>query len=125
MIKAIRVLERIVPEGKSLFDSAIHNPPYAHLRTGALGQLAIRERIEEFVAWANAEAAAQGLPGEVIPPDPYGGFGLARFRRSLGTSPAAPAAWWPWRSSTGICAPPWTTMSPAATGAAAVRASMV
>lgn len=83
VVNAIRVLERIVPEGELLFGSAMHNPSYAHLRTGALGQLAVRERIDEFVAWVNVEATAQGLPGEVIPPDPYGGLGLARFRRTL------------------------------------------
>ncbi|MER5659383.1 hypothetical protein [Streptomyces mirabilis] len=44
---------------------------------------ALRARIEEFVTWANAEAARHGLPGEVIPPDPHGAVGTRRFRRTL------------------------------------------
>ena len=40
-------------------------------------------RIEDFVAWANREAASQDLAGEVIPDDPHGKIGLGRFRRSL------------------------------------------
>jgi hypothetical protein len=67
-----------------LFDAALHcSTQAAALRTGALGQFAMRERIEDFVAWANAETAAQGLPGEAIPPDPCGAIGLGRFRRTL------------------------------------------
>jgi hypothetical protein len=43
----------------------------------------LRTRIDHFAAWANREAASQGLPGEVIPSDPHGTIGLGRFRRSL------------------------------------------
>jgi hypothetical protein len=41
------------------------------------------DRIERFVAWANALATDHGLRSEVIPSDPYGGIGTARFRRTL------------------------------------------
>lgn len=83
VVRSIRVLERIVPEGYFLFDSAIHRPSYADRLAGPLGTLAIRERIEEFVEWANAEADAQGLPSQTIAPDPSGKIGTARFRRTL------------------------------------------
>lgn len=43
----------------------------------------LNKRIEDFVAWVNHEAQAQGLPGQVIPEDPHGAIGMSRFRRSL------------------------------------------
>ncbi|MFG2481030.1 hypothetical protein [Streptomyces fagopyri] len=48
----------------------------------------MRTRIEDFIAWANDEATAHGIPHEVIPPevippDPHGNVGIGRFRRSL------------------------------------------
>ncbi|MEV3871610.1 hypothetical protein [Streptomyces sp. NPDC049906] len=83
VVCAIRVLERIVPEGHLLFDLNAHQFQSRHRKTGSLKASAMRIRIEDFVTWANAEAIAHGLPGEVIPPDPHGRIGTARFRRSL------------------------------------------
>ncbi|WP_367429055.1 integrase [Streptomyces celluloflavus] len=82
VVEAIRVLERIVPANQLLFDGRIHDryhrPGSGSLRSGALGH-----RIEDFVAWANKEAAAHGLDNDMIPPDPHGPIGTKRFRRSL------------------------------------------
>lgn len=82
VVNAIRVLERMVPDGALLFDHDVHDtmsrPGSGSLKTATLGG-----RIEAFIGWANAEAAAHGVPSEVIPPDPNGAIGTARFRRSL------------------------------------------
>ncbi|MEV0299175.1 hypothetical protein [Nocardia sp. NPDC050710] len=82
VVNAIRVLERMVPEEALLFDHDVHDimsrPGTGSLKTATLGK-----RIEAFVAWANTEAATHGLTGELIPPDPNGAIGAARFRRSL------------------------------------------
>ncbi|WP_326615312.1 integrase (plasmid) [Streptomyces scopuliridis] len=83
VVNAIRALERFVPDGELLFDAAIHDPAHARQRTGSLGSYAIAVRGEDFVAWANTEAQARALPGEVIAPDPHGRIGTARFRRTL------------------------------------------
>ncbi|MFG2562667.1 integrase [Streptomyces sp. NPDC048496] len=83
VVRAIRVLERVVPDGGLLFDVQIHDSTHAHQRAGALTAGAIRNRIEDFVAWTNAEAETRELPGEMVPPDPHGNIGTARFRRSL------------------------------------------
>ncbi|MDJ0341766.1 integrase [Streptomyces sp. H10-C2] len=85
VVNAIRVLERMVPAGHLLFDHDAHDALYG-LRPstrGALRAQGMRQRIEDFATWANTEAEAQGLPAEVIPPDPHGNIGTARFRRSL------------------------------------------
>jgi hypothetical protein len=84
VVNAIRVLERMVPDGHLLFDHRAHDLYFARQGgTGSLKASGLRARIEDFVAWANREAASQGLPGEVIPGDPHGTIGLGRFRRSL------------------------------------------
>ncbi|MET9656798.1 integrase [Streptomyces sp. NPDC006510] len=83
VVHAIRVLERIVPEGELLLSAAHHAFRSSHRSTGALRQDTLTSRIESFVNWANHEAEAQGLPGETIPDDPHGAIGLSRFRRSL------------------------------------------
>ncbi|MER5640741.1 hypothetical protein ABT095_27805 [Kitasatospora sp. NPDC002227] len=82
-MNAIRVLERLVPEGALLFDAAVHDPARARTRSGSLGSNAIRDRIDAFVVWANTEASRHDLPGQRIPPDPHGRIGTARFRRTL------------------------------------------
>jgi hypothetical protein len=82
VVNAIRVLERMVPEGALLFDHDVHDT-MSRAGTGSLKTATLGGRIEAFVAWANAEAVAHGLPGAVIPPDPHGAIGTARFRRSL------------------------------------------
>ncbi|WP_234348275.1 integrase [Kitasatospora sp. MY 5-36] len=85
VVNAIRVLERMVPAGHLLFDHDAHDALYGARPStrGALRAQSMRQRIEDFAAWANTEAEAQGLPGEVIPPDPHGNIGTARFRRTL------------------------------------------
>jgi integrase len=83
VVNAIRVLERIVPDGHLLFDCHVHDPRGRRDRTGSLKNDALQRRIEDFVGWANHEARAQGRAGEVIPDDPHGRISLARFRRSL------------------------------------------
>ncbi|MFE7277836.1 integrase [Streptomyces sp. NPDC057623] len=83
VVNAIRVLERIVPAGRLLFDQRIHDIRASRAGTGSLKLSAMRKRIEDFVSWVNTEAATQGLPHEVIPPDPHGKIGTSRFRRSL------------------------------------------
>ncbi|OCC12514.1 hypothetical protein [Streptomyces sp. PTY087I2] len=83
VVNAIRVLERLVPEDDLLFGASVHNRTHPNTRTGSLIVDTIRTRIEDFVTWANVEADAHDLPGEVIPPDPHGKIGLGRFRRSL------------------------------------------
>ncbi|KNE82774.1 MULTISPECIES: hypothetical protein [Streptomyces] len=84
-VNAIRVLERMVPPGRLLFDHDAHDlVSGSRLSTrGALRPGGMRQRIEDFVAWANTEAEAQGLENEMIPPDPHGAIGTARFRRTL------------------------------------------
>jgi integrase len=82
VVSAIRVLERMVPDGHLLFDHHAHD---LHPRpgTGSLKPSVIRLRIENFATWANHEAARLGLPGEAVPGDPHGAIGTSRFRRSL------------------------------------------
>ncbi|MEY9877914.1 hypothetical protein ABH931_007438 [Streptacidiphilus sp. MAP12-33] len=83
VVTAIRLLEQLVPAGALLFGSGIHDPNRTQHRTRALGVGVMSDRIEDLVAWASAEAAEHDLPGEVIPPDPSGRIGTARFRRTL------------------------------------------
>lgn len=83
VVNAIRVLERMVPAASLLFDGRVHDLRYHRPGTGSLKPAAIRRRIEDFVAWANTEARTHNQPGEVIPDDPHGPIGTARFRRSL------------------------------------------
>ncbi|WP_410585400.1 integrase [Amycolatopsis sp. lyj-108] len=82
VVRAIRVLERMVPAGGLLFDHRAHDL-HARPGTGSLKLNAFRKRIDAFVQWANQEAAVHGLTGKSIPPDPLGLIGTARFRRSL------------------------------------------
>jgi len=83
VVNAIRVLERMIPDGQLLFDHHAHDLQFARQGTGSLKMSGLRYRIEDFAAWANREAARQGLAGETIPDDPHGSIGLSRFRRSL------------------------------------------
>ncbi len=82
VVNAIRVLERMVPTGALLFDHGVHDT-MSRPGTGSLKTATLGGRIEAFVAWANAETATHALPSEVIPADPNGAIGTARFRRSL------------------------------------------
>ncbi|MGW3690290.1 integrase [Streptomyces sp. NPDC005125] len=83
VVNAIRVLERMVPDGHLLFDHQAHDLPTPRPGTGSLKSEALCTRIEDFIAWANQEATAHGAIHELIPPDPLGNVGTERFRRSL------------------------------------------
>ncbi|MFC9636322.1 integrase [Streptomyces mirabilis] len=83
VVHAIRVLERIVPDGELLFSSAHHDFIHHRGHYGVLKGKNLKQRIEDFVDWANREAPAQGLPDQIIPADPHGAIGLSRFRRTL------------------------------------------
>lgn len=83
VVNAIRVLEKMVPEGGLLFDSRAHDRHHQPTATGSMVHRSMRCRIDDFVDWANTEAARQNLANETIPPDPHGRIGLKRFRRSL------------------------------------------
>ncbi|MFF7019915.1 integrase [Streptomyces klenkii] len=82
VVHAVRVLERMVPEGKLLFDSVTHDAT-SRPNQRALGIWTMADRVEDFVTWANQEAASHGRPHEAIPPDPQGRIGTERFRRTL------------------------------------------
>ncbi|MFJ2746360.1 integrase [Streptomyces sp. NPDC087440] len=83
VVTAIRVLERIAPDGL-LFDTAVHAIPRGRTPTGrAVGFERMGSRVEDFIAWASGLAVRLGRPHEVIPDDPFGALGVARFRRSL------------------------------------------
>ncbi|MGW6941162.1 integrase [Streptomyces xanthophaeus] len=83
VVNAIRVLERMVPEGHLLFDHVAHDWQMNRAGSGSLKHAALRRRIEDFIVWANAETHRHEVPSEVIPPDPNGRIGTNRFRRSL------------------------------------------
>ncbi|MFJ6760202.1 integrase [Streptomyces sp. NPDC091273] len=83
VVHAIRVLERMVPPGELLLSATHHDFAFQRRHHGALKNASLNQRIEDFVAWANCEAQAQGMPEQVIPEDPHGAIGMSRFRRSL------------------------------------------
>ncbi len=83
VVNAIRVLERMVPAGHLLFDHYAHDLPFSRAGTGSVKLSALRDRVEDFVTWANHEAARHGIDSEAIPDDPHGAIGLQRFRRTL------------------------------------------
>ncbi|WP_249938647.1 integrase [Streptomyces mirabilis] len=83
VVRAIRALERIVPDGELLLSAAHHDFTHQRGNYGTLKQSALNLRVEHFITWANREAHAHGLPDQVIPEDPHGSVGLSRFRRTL------------------------------------------
>jgi integrase len=83
VVNAIRVLERMVPNSCLLFDHDAHDLHNLRPGTGSLKYGGLRDRIDAFIAWANAEAAAHNLGDQAISPDPHGRVGTERFRRSL------------------------------------------
>ncbi|SEK43820.1 hypothetical protein [Streptacidiphilus jiangxiensis] len=83
VVNAIRALERIVPEGEVLFSASHHDIVNQRTQHGALKRTSIDSRVEQFIAWINREAIAQGLPDQIVPNDPHGGIGLSRLRRTL------------------------------------------
>ncbi|MGW7427515.1 hypothetical protein ACWGJB_47515 [Streptomyces sp. NPDC054813] len=48
-----------------------------------VGYEAMRHRIEDFAVWASQLAVRLGRRHEVVPDDPHGALGVARFRRTL------------------------------------------
>ncbi|WP_342745268.1 integrase [Streptomyces colonosanans] len=83
VVRAIRVLERMVPEGELLFSSAHHDFARGRQRGGALKNSSMNRRIEDFIAWINRETESHGLQDQGVPQDPHGAIGLGRFRRTL------------------------------------------
>jgi hypothetical protein len=83
VVNAIRVLERIVPEGELLFNSTHHDVVGQRKHHGALKRSTLDRRVEDLVSWINQEATAQGLPAQMVPADPHGNLGLSRLRRTL------------------------------------------
>jgi integrase len=83
VVRAIRALERMVPDGELLFSATHHDFPALRGNHGALKQSALSGRIEDFIAWANREARTHELADQVVPEDPHGSVGMSRFRRSL------------------------------------------
>ncbi|MEU2224630.1 integrase [Streptomyces sp. NPDC018347] len=83
VVHAIRVLERMVPPGERLLSSSHHDYLYRRSLHGVLKGSSLRDRIEDFVVWVNHEAHVHHLPDQVIPEDPHGAIGMARFRRTL------------------------------------------
>ncbi|QHA04630.1 integrase [Streptomyces broussonetiae] len=84
VVAAIRVLERIVPSEALLFDSYSHQ--FLIQRKNAKRALTLysfRDRVEHFAHWASDLAVSLDRPHEVIPADPEGLIGTARFRRTL------------------------------------------
>ncbi|GHG59690.1 hypothetical protein GCM10012320_33940 [Sinomonas cellulolyticus] len=68
VVRAIRIVERMVPEGY-LF--------------GNCSTSTMNSRIERFSAWASDLARALDRPHEAIPEDRHGPVGASRFRRTL------------------------------------------
>lgn len=73
VVTAIRVRERLAPEGGLLFDASVHTIPRGRVSTGRVfGYEAMRHRIEDFTAWASQLAVRLGRRHEVVPEDPHG-----------------------------------------------------
>lgn len=83
--QAVTVLERLHDQ-RLLFPSELHphlsrrgRSRRGHARRAA----AIPYDIDAFLAWVKDYCAGAGRDHEVIPPDPHGAIGAARFRRTL------------------------------------------
>ncbi|MFD3700041.1 hypothetical protein ACFWUZ_28620 [Streptomyces sp. NPDC058646] len=79
VVNAIRVLEKMLPEGDLLFSSAHHSGQHS----GVLKSGGLNMRIKDFVSWVNREAATHNLAGQFVPDDPHGPLQVSRFRRTL------------------------------------------
>ncbi|MFE2931934.1 hypothetical protein [Streptomyces sp. NPDC059278] len=75
VVHAIRVLEKMVPEGELLFSSG--------RRSGVLKSCGLNIRIKDFVSRVNREAATHNPASRLIPDDPHGPLQGSRFRRTL------------------------------------------
>ncbi|MCO8273825.1 hypothetical protein M1L60_24815 [Actinoplanes sp. TRM 88003] len=83
VVRAIRVMERIVGDGDLLFE---RDTPYSNRTPNpgrSLTHTTAAHRIEKLITWVNEYAQANERPAEAIPPDPSGGTGISRFRRTL------------------------------------------
>lgn len=84
VVRAIRVLERIVGPGKLLFDAVTTDRRRSFRREGrSLSSSTIRQRVQSAIDLFNDLAKQHGRDAEVIPPDPHGWIGIRRFRRTL------------------------------------------
>ncbi|WP_323183383.1 hypothetical protein [Streptomyces sp. NBC_00091] len=83
VVHAIRVLERMVPDGELLLSAGHHAFASKRGHHGALKGGALNDQIERFVVWVNREATSLGLSHQTIPEDPHGASGMSRFRRTL------------------------------------------
>ncbi|MFJ4184136.1 integrase [Kitasatospora sp. NPDC089509] len=83
VVRAVRVLERMVPEHALLFDRHGHHPGAGPAETGTIKLGAMAIRIDGFITWANAEQTRHRLDRAHIPPDPHGRITSARLRRTL------------------------------------------
>jgi hypothetical protein len=83
VVHAIRVLERIVPDGELLLNATHHDFTFHRAHRGALKMHALRLRITDFIAWANHEAQTHELTAQSVPDDPHGAISMSRFRRTL------------------------------------------
>ncbi|MCQ8773113.1 hypothetical protein [Streptomyces telluris] len=75
-------LNRSTETGGLPFDHAVHGQRSA-ADTGSLNTETIGQRIEDFINWANGEAARLDLPAHTIPPDAHSAIGAICFRRTL------------------------------------------
>lgn len=83
VVNAIRILERMVPDGELLFSSTHHDVVSQRKHPGVLKAETLDHRVEQLIGWINTEAVAQGLPDQQIPDDPFGSLGFSRLRRTL------------------------------------------
>ncbi|MEU1288313.1 integrase [Kitasatospora sp. NPDC005856] len=83
VVSAVRVLERMVPEGELLFNSSIHDYPRNKPGRQALSFETLSTRIEDFAKWASGLAQSMSRSYEIVPDDPRGAIAPARFRRTL------------------------------------------
>ncbi|MFE2729050.1 hypothetical protein [Kitasatospora sp. NPDC059327] len=84
VVRAVRVLERMVPHHALLFDRRAHDPLAGPAETGSsIRASAIGLRIRDFTAWANTEQIRHHPGGALIPPDPHGPVTSVRLRRTL------------------------------------------
>ena len=79
--RAIAVAESLSPSDL-VFDNAIFAGTHRY-RAGAVDAHTANLRVGQFVAWANAYAAENERPHELIPEDDDGAITLVRFRRTL------------------------------------------
>lgn len=83
VVRAIRVMESIVGDGDLLFERDTPHSTRTPNPGRSLTHKTAAHRIERLITWINDYAQNIGRAAEVIPPDPDGGIGISRFRRTL------------------------------------------